>query len=565
MLARLRSSIPYEDVAAGARFLWSLPGFLRHPISVEHARAILRRRLEEREADFLALVCNAIYGQATSPYRELLNLAGCEYGDLERLVAREGVEGSLHTLFQRGVYLTVDESKGRRPVVRGSATLAVNPVLLRNPCSAFHTPVQSGGSRGTATPVPIDLAWLRDCAVYMRLIYRARGDIGWLHAVWGVPGGAAMLVTLLYSRMGAPPVRWFSQVDPAAPGLHPRYRWSARGMRWGSLLAGVPLPRPQHVPLTNPLRVAHWMAGILRAGGTPHLYTFASSAVRLCRAALDAGVDLRGAQLTLGSEPITAARLAAVRRAGAEAVPGYGTAECNYIGTGCLAPEAPDDLHLVHDTHALIQPGPDGEQTDLPPSALLISSLRRTAPVILLNVSLGDQAVVARRACGCPLERLGWATHLHTVRSYEKLTAGGMTFLDTDVIRVLEEVLPARFGGGPTDYQLLEEEAPDGQPDLQLLVEPALGPLDPDAVTDAFLGALGGGSGVERVMATQWRQGRFLRVQRRAPLLTASGKVLHLHVERQSPSRPTLGQVPPPGRWTRGLGRAAVRDERSFR
>ena len=40
-----------------------------------------------------------------------------------------------------------------------------------------------------------------------------------------------------------------------------------------------------------------------------------------------------------------------------------------------------------------------------------------------------------------------------------------MTFLDSDVIRVLEEVLPARFGGGPTDFQLVEQEDDDGHCD----------------------------------------------------------------------------------------------------
>jgi hypothetical protein len=44
-----------------------------------------------------------------------------------------------------------------------------------------------------------------------------------------------------------------------------------------------------------------------------------------------------------------------------------------------------------------------------------------------------------------------------------------MTFLDTDVIRVLEEILPARFGGGPADYQLVEDERADGQPCLRLV------------------------------------------------------------------------------------------------
>jgi hypothetical protein len=42
-----------------------------------------------------------------------------------------------------------------------------------------------------------------------------------------------------------------------------------------------------------------------------------------------------------------------------------------------------------------------------------------------------------------------------------------------------------RFGGGPTDYQLLEDEGDDGLPGITLLVHPAVGPLNADAVVDA--------------------------------------------------------------------------------
>ncbi|MBA3332248.1 MAG: hypothetical protein H0T39_15490 [Actinobacteria bacterium] len=533
MLARLTSSIPYEDVAAGARFLWSLPGFLRRPISVDEARATLRRRFERREPDFLALAKRAAYGHATSPYRQLLELAGCEYGDLERLVCQEGIEGALDTLYREGVYLTVDELKGRRPTVRGSATIAVDLARLRNSRSASHLPTQSSGSRGMPTDLVIDLAVIRDRAVNLCLAFDARGGATWRHALWAVPGGATIARLLEYSSFDGPPVRWFSQVDPAGLGLHARYRWSGRAMRWGSLLAGVPLPVPRYIPLDDPLPIADWMAGILRGGGTPHLHTFASPAVRLCRAARDARLDLRGARFTLTGEPVTESRQAVVSAVGGESAVRYGTNECSAIGYGCLEPEAPDDIHLFHDLYALIQPGQDA-RSGLPPRALLVSALRPTSPLFLLNVSLGDQGELVRRACGCPLERLGWTMHLHTIRSFEKLTAGGMTFPDPDIIRVLEVVLPARFGGGPTDYQLLEEEAEDGQARLRLLVHPAVGPLDAEAAADAFLAAIGGGSGIERVMALQWRESQVLRVERRAPLTTASGKILHLHQQRRS-------------------------------
>jgi hypothetical protein len=527
-----------HDVIIGLRFLCRLPSFLRHPVSIAEARVTLRQRLERREADFLTIAKRAIYEHSGSPYRQLLKLAGCEYGDLERLVSKDGVEEALRTLYRHGVYISVDEFKGRRPVIREGMTVALDPNQFRNPLSAHHVPARTSGSRGAGSLVLMDLAFIRDRAVNTSLVLDAWGGAKWLHADWGVPGAAALAYVLEFSSFGAPPVRWFSLVDPAAPGLHPRYRWSGHVMRWGSFLAGVPLPRPQYVPLDEPLPIARWMEEVLRTGRTPILHTFTSSAVRLCLAALDAGIDLRGAQFMLSGEPTTAARLRVVGLTGAEALSRYSSTECGPIGYGCLAPEAPDDLHLLHDLHALIQAAPGEAVSKLSAPALLISSLRSTAPFILLNVSLGDQAVVLPRACGCPLERLGWATHLHTIRSYEKLTGGGMTFLDTDVIRVLEEVLPARFGGAPTDYQLVEEEAADGQPRLRLLVHPAVGPLDPIEVVNAFLAAISAGSGAERVMGLLWREAGLLRVERLAPRMTASGKILHLHLEHMPRATP---------------------------
>ena len=244
---------------------------------------------------------------------------------------------------------------------------------------------------------------------------------------------------------------------------------------------------------------------------------------------------------------MTAARLGLLERTGLHAVAEYGSAECGgSISYGCLAPEAPDEVHLFDDLHALIPAATPADRGELPGSAILVTSLRPTAPLILLNVSMGDRAVLTRRRCGCPLEELGWRTHLHTIRSFEKLTAGGMTFLDTDVIRVLEEVLPARFGGGPTDYQLAEEDGADGQPHLRLVVHPAVGPVDADTLIEAFLAEIGSGAGPERVMAIQWRMARLLRVERRPPRATASGKILHLHREYQPTPRPGEAQAETP-------------------
>jgi hypothetical protein len=510
-----------DDLIGAAGLIARLPGYLRHPLSLEEARAIVRRRLECREADFLDLARRAIFSNPASPYRALLRSAGCEPGDLERLVRSDGLEQALSTLYRNGVFLTVDEFKGRRAAVRGSATIPVHPGLLRNPLAGSHYWTASSGSGGAPTSVPRDLASHRDRAVNLFLTLDARGGARWRKAVWSMSGLGPLL---WYSVCGGPAVRWFSTADPAERQYW-RYRWRARAVHWTSRLAGVPLPRLEHVALDAPLSIVRWMVQTLRSGEVPHLWVSPSSAIRLCRAAQDAGLDLTGGRFTVTGEPVTAARLAVIRGAGGDAVPDYGSAEAGgSVAYGCLAPDAPDETHVFHDLHAVIQ----AESAPLPGGALLVSSLRQTAPFVLLNVSMGDRAVVTRRTCGCALQALGWHTHLHTIRSYEKLTAGGVTFIDADVIRVLEEVLPRRFGGGPTDYQLVEEEADDGQPRLRLLVHPSIGAVDPGAVSEAFLGAIGQGSRIGAGMALHWRDGGFLRVERAAPRSTPSGKILHL-------------------------------------
>jgi hypothetical protein len=121
-----------------------------------------------------------------------------------------------------------------------------------------------------------------------------------------------------------------------------------------------------------------------------------------------------------------------------------------------------------------------------------------------------------------------------------------MTFLDTDILPVLDEILPARFGGGPTDYQLLEEEADDGRPRLRLLVHPTIGSIDPEAVAEVFLSAIGSGCGAERVMELQWRGAGLLRVERKSPVATAGGKILHVHSSpraRNVKSSPALAET----------------------
>jgi hypothetical protein len=105
-----------------------------------------------------------------------------------------------------------------------------------------------------------------------------------------------------------------------------------------------------------------------------------------------------------------------------------------------------------------------------------------------------------------------------------------VTFLGTELLRLVEEVLPARFGGHPTDYQLVEEEE-GGLSKVKIIVNPRVGSISEEAVVDTVLQVLhsypGGG-----VMTDKWRQGKTLRVVRKEPYVTRSAKILPLHILR---------------------------------
>jgi hypothetical protein len=518
--AHIRLAAVAADARSAARLVRRLPGFLRRPIDGDTARETVARRLARRSDDFLAVARRFVYDSMASPYRRLLKHAGCEYGDLERLVRHDGVEGALTTLFRRGVFLTVEEFKGRRPVVRGSVRVELWPEQLVNPTARPLLVAHSSGSRGPRTRVPLDLRFVREHAVNRRLSLEARGALAWRHALWGSAGGSDMSILLRFAACGAPPERWFTPLDSRAPNLPLAHRVSALAVYWGSLLAGSPLPFPRPAAL---LSIARWMQHARQAGATPHLKAYVTVAMQVCEAAADVGIELTGAQLTLTGEPLTSARLATLARHGVAAASDYGSNETGQIGEPCGAPGAPDDVHLLDDLHAVIQPGAAGPAHGFSPRALLITSLRPTAPIVLLNVSMGDEAWITTRSCGCVLETAGLRRHLHAVRSFEKLMIAGRTFLDGDIVQVLEERLPARFGGTPAHYQLVESEGAAGEARLTILVDPAVGTVDLTAVADVFRRALGD--------PRAWREGDIVRAISAPPRATASGKILHLHRE----------------------------------
>ena len=87
------------------------------------------------------------------------------------------------------------------------------------------------------------------------------------------------------------------------------------------------------------------------------------------------------------------------------------------LAYACARPAASDDMHFLDDRYALIQPGPAAARDGLPPDAMILTSLLPTAPILMVNVCLGDRASVDTGVCGCPMAQEGWATRVRDVRS----------------------------------------------------------------------------------------------------------------------------------------------------
>ncbi len=77
-----------------------------------------------------------------------------------------------------------------------------------------------------------------------------------------------------------------------------------------------------------------------------------------------------------------------------------------------------------------------------------------------------------------------------------------------------------------TDYQLIEEDDASGVCRYALLVNPRVGPLDEQAVTEAFLEYLAGLRRYYRFKTNLWAQLGTLQVRRQVPVLTSRGKFL---------------------------------------
>ena len=509
-----------------ARFAAGLPAFLRKRLTPEEAVAVVAERLRMREENFLALARLTVFGRSDSPYTFIMRAMRCEPGDIEALVRSEGLDAALEKLERGGLSLTFDEFKGRAPLVRDGRTFTISSTSFDNPLGTRAVQSQSTGSTGVPTRANIDLRHLESMSVGRLLSQEANGVLGWPTIMYraGLPSAAGVGNILTHIVMGNPVRHWMSPVSTAEVGAPLRFRVAGAMLPLMAGVSGQPFPKMEVVPIHEALKVAEAAVALVRAEGRCLVRCAISTSLAVATAAVEAVLDLTGVLFMGAAEPATAAKVRAILASGASYATNYGMAEAGMVGTGCPNGLDHTDVHFMRDALAVVPGSRAPDVGDDFAVSYSVTSLLQAAPKILINVDIGDYGILERRQCGCLLGELGFDQHMRQIRSYAKLTGRGVTLVGTDIVRVIEEVLPDTFGGFPQDYQLVEEESTDGRTMLTLLVSPSIPLADEEAPAMVLYNALSKGTPGASFSGAILKGAGAVRVRREQPKPNARGK-----------------------------------------
>src|SRR5260370_24613411 len=197
--------------------------------------------------------------------------------------------------------------------------------------------VRSGGTRSAGTRVRIDFDYLHQRSLYDALLLSIHGCLQAPIANWFpvFPGAPGMHSSLRFAHIGNPARRWFSQVPEDRLNVNWEKKWGTKLIFTLGKLHGCPLAEPEYVPLDDALKVAKWAADSLQENERCVVYTFAASAVRICIAAADNNLNIKGTKFLVTGEPLTPQKRKEIEALGACALPVYGISEAGVSAAGC--------------------------------------------------------------------------------------------------------------------------------------------------------------------------------------------------------------------------------------
>ena len=525
----------FSDLRTSLRFTLGLKKFLTDKMTLPKARQIIQQRMAQREENFLKVVKKGVFEYKKSPYLPLFKLSGCGYQDVERMVARSGLEAALRTLKEEGVYFTIEEFKGRSPVRRKGKEIIVKEGDFDNPYIAACYEKRSGGTRSAGTRTMVDFDHLTNGAIHKALtvaFWNLLPDMPHVILRPTLPYTSGANIVLQFKKTGIDFAKWISIIDERNLNISLRGHWGVSYVLWLGRRCGMKLPRLETIPFSEIGRLSELFSRLMGEAGGCCVHTNVSRAVRICLAAREKKIDLKGLTFRIGGEPLTAAKKQIIESTGAIPLLMYTISEMGgVVGDSCTRTKEADDVHLFKDFLALISY--PRTIADFKVDSFLFSSLLPTSPKILLNVESGDHGIIQRRKCGCPYEELGYDEHILRIRSFEKLTGEGATFYGSDLTRLVEDVFPSRFGGTGLDYQFVEKTGANGITNLFILAAPAIGPLDEKELAGTLIKEFKKGPDCYRMMAQVWSEAGTVQVKRQIPMRTGAGKQYPLYIAKE--------------------------------
>ena len=236
-----------------------------------------------------------MFGYSKSPYRKLLEPKKISYDDIVSWVKQKGIEGALESLQQEGIYFTVDEFKGKCDVNRNGVRFRCKESMFDNPFLSTIYEVRSGATRSAGTRIRIDFEYLQQRSLYDAFLLNAHSSLISPIANWFplFPGAPGINSSLRFSRIGNPPRKWFTQVNKSQVRVNWEKTWGTSLIFLMAHLQGIPLAKPEYVNLNNAFRIAQWASEMLDHYPTCVIYTFATSAVRVCMAAQENNINIK--------------------------------------------------------------------------------------------------------------------------------------------------------------------------------------------------------------------------------------------------------------------------------
>ncbi len=507
-----------SEVFKYGRMVAAVYQHLRSPLEAD-PEGVIRNCMERREDNFLAHAATVI-ARKEHPYAQMFGLAGCSYADLEASVRRHGLESTLEQLLAEGVYLTHDEFRGKKEIVRRGRHIPASISMWNNPASKGGYVQSSSGTSGRSVTTNNSIAAAR-LGESLGLLFLREFNVGKgvRVSVGPILPGYGLSLAVAVGRLASGFDRWFATGGVSWGNLH--YRIITRLLVAEMRLLGLKVPNPLYLEQNDFLPAAEYISERLAAGEAAEMAGFVSAVARVAEAAVANGLDLSGCRALTFGEALTDAKREVIQSAGITVYPSYGTTDFGGIGLPCSQMTTGNCGHVQKYAIALIARKQETAWME-EVNSLYATSILPQSPRIFINAEIGDTGIIEKATCDCLFSQLGFDLQVRDIAAISKVTAQGVTIEVIELVPLLEEALPARFGGHPGDYQLCELEA-GSQTEIVLRIAPGASREAPAEILKHFLAEVKrvyGGS----LSVVSWLHSAGIRAVVEPPVLTATGK-----------------------------------------